>query len=315
MVAEVGDFRFTTVPSPHPARAKAILREHPEVRTLFGPNPWSMAVILGTVGLQFSLAFLLREQPWWLMFVAAWCIGAFANHAMYVMIHEAGHNLIFRGHVWNKLAGITADLVNVVPASASFGVFHQRHHAHLNQYDTDPDLPHRWEARLIGSGPIGKTAWFMLFPLFELARPFRLKDKNLVTPWVVFNWVMVLGVNLAVFYFWGPKAFSYLLASTWFGLGLHPLGARWVQEHYLVLSNEQETISYYGPLNVLMCNVGYHNEHHDFAVIPWNRLPRLKQMAPEYYESLLAHRSMTYLLLRFIFDRNISLYSRMHRAA
>ena len=97
-----------------------------------------------------------------------------------------------------------------------------------------------------------------------------------------------------------------------FALGLHPLGARWIQEHY-TLDSEQETYSYYGPLNLLALNMGYHNEHHDFPAIPWNRLPEVTRLAPEYYENLSSHSSWTKLLLEFIFNPEYTLYSRVRR--
>jgi sphingolipid delta-4 desaturase len=75
----------------------------------------------------------------------------------------------------------------------------------------------------------------------------------------------------------------------------------------------QETYSYYGTLNGVSFNVGYHNEHHDFPSIPWNRLPELKKMAPSYYDSLKSHQSWTKLFFRFLFDNNITLYSRTLR--
>ena len=61
--------------------------------------------------------------------------------------------------------------------------------------------------------------------------------------------------------------------------------------------------------------MGYHNEHHDFAGIPWNNLPKLKKLAPDYYDSLASYRSWTGVLLKFIFDPSMSTYSRVVRAA
>ncbi|WP_280640546.1 fatty acid desaturase [Hymenobacter volaticus] len=75
----------------------------------------------------------------------------------------------------------------------------------------------------------------------------------------------------------------------------------------------QETYSYYGRLNGVNMNVGYHNEHHDMPSIPWNHLPRLKALAPEFYEPLLHHRSYTKLFFQFLFDQEISLFSRITR--
>ncbi|HEU4632665.1 MAG TPA: fatty acid desaturase, partial [Flavisolibacter sp.] len=108
------------------------------------------------------------------------------------------------------------------------------------------------------------------------------------------------------------KAVVFLTASFFFSVGLHPLGGRWIQEHYLT-HGEQETYSYYGPLNAVAFNVGYHNEHHDFPSVPWNKLPQIKSTASVFYDSLASHNSWTKLWLRFLFDREISLWSRIVR--
>jgi sphingolipid delta-4 desaturase len=104
----------------------------------------------------------------------------------------------------------------------------------------------------------------------------------------------------------------YLVLSSAFSVGLHPLGARWIQEHYIIKPG-QETYSYYGPYNWVSYNVGYHNEHHDLMVVPWSRLPKLREMAPEFYNNLYYHTSYTSLLLRFLFDRSLTLHSRAVR--
>jgi sphingolipid 4-desaturase/C4-monooxygenase len=60
-------------------------------------------------------------------------------------------------------------------------------------------------------------------------------------------------------------------------------------------------------------NVGYHNEHHDFPSIPWNKLPKIRKTAPDYYNNLKYHMSWTKLFFRFLFDKEISLFSRVVR--
>src|SRR5512140_94623 len=145
------EFRFSEQPEPHRERTRGILREHPEVRSLIGRNPWSFGLILGIVALQTSIAFLLRDQPWWAVLLVAYAVGAFANHALFVLIHECAHNLIFKSKSANILSGILADLPIVVPSSVSFRSYHLKHHSFQGDYSLDADIASRWEADLIGS--------------------------------------------------------------------------------------------------------------------------------------------------------------------
>lgn len=306
-------FTYVDNPEPHKSRTKEILKAHPEVRNLIGRNPASFGIILFIVAFQTVVAILLSQQVWWLTIIVAWLVGAFANHTLFVLIHDAAHNSIFKNRVMNYIAGIIADLPNVLPSAISFRVYHLKHHSFQGVYELDADLPSKWEAKLIGSSFIGKAFWELFFPVFQALRPPRLKEIKFASTWTFINWIAVFGFDFIIIYFFGLTSFLYLVLSFAFSIGFHPLGARWIQEHYLT-SPPQETYSYYGPLNVLALNVGYHNEHHDFPSIPWNNLPKLKAAAPEFYDNLHYHKSWFKLWLRFLFDSNISLYSRVVRS-
>ncbi len=307
------DFVYSNSPEPHRERTKTLLKNHPEARELISRNPYSFLLILGIVALQTVIAFLLRDQSWWMVLIVAYLVGAFANHALFVLIHEAAHNLIFKSKAMNIVAGILCDLPIAVPSSVSFRSYHLKHHVFQGDYYLDADLASRWEARLVGSGFIGKSLWLLFFPVFQALRPPRLKEIQFINAWTLVNWVLVFGFDALLVIYVGPMALLYMLASFTFSVGLHPLGARWIQEHYLTFP-PQETYSYYGWLNILALNVGFHNEHHDLSSVPWNKLPKLKKLAPELYESIVWHKSWARLLIRFLTDRNLSLFSRVVRS-
>ncbi len=308
----IKDFIYSDTTEPHRPRTKEIIKQHPEVRNLIGRNPLSFLIILFVVAFQIAVAFMLRSQPWWAVLIAAYFIGAFANHCLFVLIHEAAHHLIFKRKNLNILAGIIADLPNIIPSSVSFKSYHLKHHSFQGNYDLDADIASKWEAKLISNTPWGKIIWELFFPVFQGLRPPRLREIKFMNVWVIINMIIVFGFDALIIIYFGPVSFLYFVLSFFFSIGFHPLGARWIQEHYIV-SPPQETYSYYGILNIPALNVGYHNEHHDFPSIPWNKLPKLKTTAPEWYDNLVSHKSWFKLWLHFLFDSQISLFTRMVR--
>ncbi|GAA4466877.1 hypothetical protein GCM10023189_49640 [Nibrella saemangeumensis] len=307
------NFTVVSGTEPHRIRTRKIIKSHPEVKKLIGKNPATFLIILVCVASQIGIAYLVKDAAWYWVLGAAYVVGAFFSHTLFVTIHEAAHNLIFKKLWQNVAAGIIANFPSVIPSAISFKNFHLKHHVFQGVHELDADLPDWYEARLIRNYSIGKAIWLLLFPLFQGIRTIRCREAAVLDKYVISNMVAQLAFDGAIVYFFGWPALAYLFLSFWFSVSLHPLGARWIQEHYLTLDPHQETYSYYGQLNSVNLNVGFHNEHHDMPSIPWNNLPKLKAMAPEFYEPLLAHRSYTRLLFRFLFDQEISLFSRIVR--
>jgi sphingolipid delta-4 desaturase len=291
-------------------RVGRILAEHPEIRQCMGRNPFTALWIAGLVALQIGLAWSFREGPWWLLLLTAYVVGASASHALYVLIHECTHKLVFRTKRWNLVAELAANLPLILPSAVSFDRTHLKHHAHLGDYPEDPDIPFDWEARLVGRSWWRKVLWITTYPLWLVPRSFRVLGSGGVDRWVLANLFVQLAFTAGIWFQFGPWALFYLLSSCWFSISLHPLGARWIQEHWMV-ARPQITYSYYGPLNLVAFNMGYHNEHHDFPNVPWNRLPRVRRLGGPWYDGLVWHASWTGLLLRFIFDPNFHLLGRM----
>jgi sphingolipid delta-4 desaturase len=307
------NFTWSNESEPHKQRTKEIITKHPEIRALIGRNPYTILVILLCVTVQLTLAYFLKDAPWWAVFAAAYLIGAFACHTLFVCIHECAHNLLFKNRTANTWSGILANLPLVFPSSVSFQKYHIKHHSFQGVEELDADMPFQWEARLIDNSSLGKALWLLFYPIFQLLRPMRLKEIAIWDKWTIINWIVQFSFMAAIIYFLGAKSTVFLVAGFFFSVGLHPLGARWIQEHYLT-HGDQETKSYYGVLNTVNLNVGYHNEHHDFPSVAWNRLPKVKKIANSYYDTLGYHTSYTGLLFRFLFDKKISIYSRVARA-
>ncbi len=95
-------------------------------------NPYTALIAVSLVLMQTAIAYGMRTLGfgyWWLRLLMAYCAGAFANHANYVIIHDAMHNLIFRSKNWNKMVAIIADLPNLTRGAMGFRVYHLKHHS------------------------------------------------------------------------------------------------------------------------------------------------------------------------------------------
>lgn len=117
-------FFWTYTEEPHRTRRMAIIKAHPEVTKLCGPEPLTKYVVAGVVGLQVLCAYLLRNTPIlsWPFFLTAYIIGATANQNLFLAIHEISHNLAFRSPLANRLFAVFANLPIGIPYSASFRV-------------------------------------------------------------------------------------------------------------------------------------------------------------------------------------------------
>ncbi|KAL2021808.1 hypothetical protein VTK56DRAFT_6582 [Thermocarpiscus australiensis] len=327
--AKYRDFFWTYTEEPHRTRRLAIIKAHPEVTKLCGPEPLTKYVVAGVVALQLLLAHLLRGTPFWSwkFWAVAYVFGATSNQNLFLAIHEISHNLAFRSPLANRLFAIFANLPIGLPYSASFRPYHLTHHKSLGVDGLDTDLPTALEAFFLDS-ILGK-AFFCTFQIFFYAiRPMTVYR----VPFTWVHWVN-LAVQLAFDYalvcrlpaHFSANSLLYLLLSSFLAGSLHPTAGHFIAEHYVYEkvtpaardpANKipvPETFSYYGPLNLLTYNVGLHNEHHDFPAIPWTRLPILHEMAREFYADLPHHRSWTYVLWRFIFDDEVGMRCRVKR--
>ena len=302
------DYIRVTYPEPHALRGRQMLAAHPELRDLAGPDPRSALWVVVLAAVQFGLALTIGRGRWYICVPFAYVVGATIDHALWALIHETAHNLVFRWRTGNRLVAIAANLPLVLPGAIPFCKYHLLHHRHMGDMDFDAGVPGPTESRIIGRSGFMKGLWLAgTFLVQGAIRPARMDRIPKVDVWSAVNVGFQIAAMIAFVWLTGWRPFAYLLASSIMAIGLHPLGARWVQEHFALVPG-QETYSYYGPLNRLSFNVGYHNEHHDIVTVPWSRLPMIRRIAPEFYAGLHSYGSWTALLVRFLRDRRITLF-------
>lgn len=317
-------FAWSETEEPHADRKKAILKAHPEIRQLFGPDPWIAVQVIGVVAAQIYVAKWVAESGCsnWTLAIVAYCIGGFATSNLFLANHELSHNLAFSTPWLNRFFGIVANIPIPVPFASGFQKYHLEHHKWQGHLGVDMDMASEFEIKTVKAlGTLGKALWALLQLFFYALRPLVLRPKQFsMFDAANFAWVFMWTYGLSQYL--GTRGMLYLLASVFMGGGLHPAGGHFISEHYLltrVYRSEtkapQETFSYYGPLNLLAYNVGYHNEHHDFPRIPGSRLPQVRKIAPEFYDDLVPCKSWAMAVIQYIINPDVGPASRVARAS
>lgn len=306
------DFEWSYTEEPHASRRKEILEKYPEIKQLFGYDPNFKWVVTGMVLVQFLMMYVMTDKSWPMIFLVAYCFGGVINHSLMLAIHEISHNLAF-GYARpfaNRMLGIFVNLPIGIPISISFKKYHLEHHRYQGDEKMDTDLPTYLEAKLF-CNTFGKLCWVILQPFFYALRPVITYPKT-PTNLEIINVIVQLAFDALVYYLCGGKVLVYMIAGSLLAMGLHPVAGHFISEHYMFRKG-YETYSYYGCLNWITFNVGYHNEHHDFPAVPGSKLPEVKRIAAEYYDNLPQHNSWVTVLYDFVMDPDIGPYARIKR--
>ena len=302
-----------TIEEPHAKRRLHILKEHPEIKELFGHEPRSKYICAILVVSQVYLSVHFSNVESWLPYLTSiYIVGATITQALFLAIHEMSHNLFFKSTDHNKLFSIFANAPIVFPYAISFRQYHCDHHKHQGVRSVDTDLPTDLEIKYF-QGKCGKLiwlatqiAWYAIRPVITRAQPFGYYH--------ILNMIYQFMFNVAIISTFGFGPIIYMILSVVVAGGMHPCAGHFITEHYTLYDTNQETFSYYGPLNCLTWNVGYHNEHHDFPNVPWSRLHKLKCIARSHYDSLVVCPSWTHAMYKYVTDSRIGPHSRVTRS-
>lgn len=318
----------------HRQRARAMLAAHPELRALHGTLPSTAAWCIVFAAAQIALALVVAGGPFWLLVLTAYVVGSWINLNLFTLAHECNHNLVFKRASWNRGLFTLTSLPMFMSGHHTFWLEHPIHH---NDLGAKRDFIKRRRSFFLLTRKLSplvmpyslfmlvtqiiRSALGLVIYLASLLRgrldpgPIALAvlaDEHLayvyrkqrLTRWAVLYSAAFMAMLVALYAAGGWMPIAYLLASQAFMTGfLHPLmfGMVLSNSHFHGHRRYQPTSSYYGWLNWITFNYGLHTEHHDLAGIPGRRLHRVRQIAPEFYDSLVETRSFVELTWKFAF--------------
>ena len=199
-----------------------------------------------------------------------------------------------------------------IPSAMSFGRHHADHHNFLNEMYKDTDLPLPFESKWSLDHWWYRYFYYSFLFLYYTLRPIFCVGKGRLQNDEIFNLFFIIFTNYLLYRYLGPYVLVYGIFAGLMAVGPHPVTAHMISEHCEFIEGV-ETNDYIGFVNYISLNSGYHVEHHDFPTCPWWLLPKVREMAPEYYEYLPTHYNYLLVLKTFLFKKNYNLFNRTIR--
>lgn len=149
--------------------------------------------------------------------------------------------------------------------------------------------------KFVRGHPMRKFVFLLFYPLMYVVR--GAAQQKTPTKWEVINIAFTIACDATIITTCGMRGLGYLFLCLWLGYGIHPAAAHFIQEHFSFVDG-QETYSYYGSMNKIFMNIGYHNEHHDFTKVSSSRLSLILRFHGAIYQKLgMLHQSFTILCI------------------
>ena len=301
---------LTNEASFHLKRRGEILSKHPEILDLYEPDISVLYISIVMVVFMLVSSYYISKFHWLIYITFMYWVGGAITHDLMICFHASGHNQVFKSEFKNELLSIFCNFGQVIPSAIAFKRYHYDHHINLGENELDPDLPTQWEIDTFRT-PFMKFLFLVLTVITYTIRPLLVNPKKPNTMEVT-NIISVLVVDCLIYYYLGFWPLLYIFGSTVMGMSFHPFAFHFIARHF-EFKPGVETYSYYGWFNILLLNMGYHVEHHDFPKIPPSKLPMVRKIAPEFYENVSWHDSYWRLIFEFIFNDNIGPWSRVVR--
>ena len=300
----------------HNNKRKEIIEKYPQVIQYQKPYQLSIVFVIFLVFIQFITGYFIQSFDLSIITIG---LISFINanslyHSFASFIHENSHGLVLGINNQVFVSYIIELGLSCFGAHRNYEITHKRnHHSSLNIKDIDSECTHK--AHLtnltnIVSNPLLNRLLFLvdLLPfgslimqeigksklsnkdkeeIANLNQYFKIKNSDQIHKNIMVVTTSFIFIYLAKLQFYKFILFKIWTSSIYQGKFSIFRRGQSISEHYATDYNLTiPTQSTYGFLtNLIGFNTGYHDEHHTFPTVPWIHLPKLKKIAPEYFNN------------------------------